>query len=355
MLPRSGKPGFGRAGILTISGWRAEWSFPAAPRTCFRFPNSGRRYEALLGYPNTHQLYSYPPHGLFLAVPFGLLSYPAAFILWDTLTLAFFVWAARPFYSDRIPWWVAIFCPASLICLSFGQYGLLTSGLFLLAFRGSGLAAAALTFKPQIGFLVAPRALMNRRQLTVTVCATAAIVALSALVFGIDSWLSWFTEILPHQLSRVSSTEHGLLGKQVTPALAYGLWGQLTFAGAAIYLLTKRFNVFTAATATFLISPYGFHYDMPAASLGFACLLLSKNAALWQRYFAAFAFCVPGLGLPFVSAPILLATLYAQVKSDGDSSAIVTLFPTPATTTEAGSGTRLASLLRAGRGRRRFP
>ena len=62
----------------------------------------------------------------------------------------------------------------------------------------------------------------------------------------------------------------------VTPLLAYNFAGWAVFAIAAIILLSRNFNVFTAASATFLISPYGFHYDMTVVCVGFGVLLFEE-------------------------------------------------------------------------------
>ena len=263
------------------------------------------------------QIYSYPPSGLFIALPFGLLPYPVAFIAWDVVTLAFFVWAARPYLSDRLPFWVAAFSPGAIICLGFGHYGLLCSGLFLWSFRGSGWAAAVLTFKPHMGILVAVQMLRDRRAFVQAVAGTLILVALSLAVFGWQAWVDFVTVSLRIQLGRLGSEDLAFLQMQVTPAAGYGLIGQPIFGGLAILLLTRCFNVFTAATATFLIAPYGFHYDMPAACLGLAFVLAHRfdEMPLWQRIAAALAFCVPGLTVigTWLSPPLLLGGLYVQV------------------------------------------
>jgi hypothetical protein len=295
------------AARMTLRGHAAE---------VFDIASFQAAFKAMLGVGSTVQIYSYPPHALFLAVPVGAMPYPAALILWDGATLAFFLWAARPFIAQGVPWWVAALSPASLICLGFGQYGLLTSALFLLAFRGSGLSAALLTIKPHIGFLVAVRMLRDRRALLMAVTATIALIGASALVFGREAWVQFLTESVPYQLSRVASADATVRGMQVTPAFTYGFAGQVVFAAAAIFFLTRCFNLFTAATATFLIAPYGFHYDMPAACLGFAYLLATRDLPLAEKALLAIAFCVPGLvgGMEWVASPFLLLGLYVQTR-----------------------------------------
>jgi hypothetical protein len=73
-------------------------------------------------------------------------------------------------------------------------------------------------------------------------------------------------------------------------ASGYGIPSQVAFGLAAAVLLVRNFNVFTAATATFL--PYGFHYAMPVVCLGFATLIVTRWDVLpsWQKVVACLAF-----------------------------------------------------------------
>ena len=99
----------------------------------------------------------------------------------------------------------------------------------------------------------------------------------------------------------------------VGPAVGYGFGGWAIFAGAALYLLSRHVSVFSAATAALLVSPYGFHYDMPVASLGFLLALYLEKSPLRTLAFAA------ALMLPvvvrfgaWIAPPILLLALWAQ-------------------------------------------
>jgi len=63
-----------------------------------------------------------------------------------------------------------------------------------------------------------------------------------------------------------------------------------------------------------LISPYGFHYDMPVVCLGLIVLLLRewRTMAPWQTLVCALAFLSPiivAVGTWFVP-PLLLAALF---------------------------------------------
>ena len=272
-------------------------------------------------FPNAEILqfnFTYPPHSLFLFAPFGLLPPDVAFVVWDAVSLGAFYLAARPLMPKGIPAFVAVLSPATLICLEFGQTGLISSALFLVAARGSGLAGASLTFKPHVGSLVAPALLLRSRMafLTAVLC-TVALIVLSAVLFG--RWADFLQHAVSYQgdlLAQGSRNIWYITG--MTPMIGYGLKGLLIYGIVAAIVLSRNFNVFTAATATFLISPYGFHYDMPAACLGFAVLLYSywKDVPHWQTGVAALAFLSPiivSYGAWWIP-PILLLGLFVQTQ-----------------------------------------
>jgi len=262
--------------------------------------------------------YPYPPHALFLAIPLSLLPLPVAYWGWQAFSAAFFYIAARPYAPTNFPKILAILTPAALISVGFGQVGLFFGALWLFAFNGSALAAGALTFKPHLGFLVACEA-ARRKEVLRVVAVAIAMVGLSAALFGIDAWRAWLTEAVVHQVGDLAGRDYtNWYNKMTTPFLGFGIVGWFFFAAAAIGLLFMRFDVFTAATASFLIAPYGFHYDMSVVCLGFGLLLFSKRATMapWQTFIVALGFLVPlivGLGTWF-APPLLLAGLYVQVK-----------------------------------------
>lgn len=264
-------------------------------------------------------LFLYPPHALFLAVPVSYLPVRVAFWGWQALTAAMFYLAARPWLPPNFPKLLAVLTPAALITVGFGQVGFFFGALWLWAFNGSPTAAALLTFKPHLGFLVAIEA-ARRRQFLLTGAIVAAILALSVLVFGIGSWQAWLNEALAVQVRDLAPRNYGAwLNKMTTPYIGYGVVGWAVFAAAAVALLVQRFDVFTAATASFLIAPYGLHYDMTVVCLGFGVLLFARWRSMpaWHAFVAALAFLSPllvGLGT-WLAPPILLAGLYVQTRN----------------------------------------
>jgi alpha-1,2-mannosyltransferase len=263
-------------------------------------------------------VFLYPPHTLFLAVPLSYLPLRVAFWGFQAVSAATFYFAARPYLPPNFPRVLSILTPAALISIGFGQVGYLFGALWLWAFSGSPIAAAALTFKPHLGMLVAGEA-ARRRTILVTSAITVAILGLSVAVFGLEPWRAWVNDALALQVGDLAPRNYAFwLTKMTTPYIGYGLVGWFLFAAAAVALLSRSFNVFTAATASFLIAPYGFHYDMTVVCLGFGVLLFRSWRELppWETFAAAFAFLSPllvGLGT-WVVPPLLLVGLFVQTR-----------------------------------------
>lgn len=266
--------------------------------------------SALYGSPTT-VWFPYPPHALFLYLPFAPLPFHAAWAVFNFYGLALFMLAARPYLPKGFHPLLAICTPAVIICVLFGQTGLVVGALWLWAFRGRWQAVALLTFKPHLGILSALS--LSRRTLLPTVILAGAIVAASMAVFP-EWWLQ-----LPGQVFR-QSEQVGQRARWeyigVGPAIAYGFVIWPAFAAAALYLLARDLNVWSAATAALLVSPYGFHYDMPVASLGFA-LALYKEQSVPRILLLTLALWLPALVQfgAWLAPPILLGALWAQTSA----------------------------------------
>lgn len=263
--------------------------------------------------------FPYPPHVLFFSVPLSFLPLTVSFFLWQAISAALFCIAARRHLPAGISPILAVLTPSAVVNVTYGQNGLLLGALWLFAFRGSALSAALLTVKPHIGFLVAVE--MIRRKLVLrTSLIAVGLIGVSAALFGLGAWHASLTNAATSQFSLITSGKYpNWFVQMTTPFVGYGYLGWFLFAVAAGVLLTRCFNVFTAATATFLISPYGFHYDMTVVCLGFGVLLFERWRSMpsWHAFVCALAYLSPMLvraGTWFVP-PILLLGLYAQTIS----------------------------------------
>ncbi|TZG25180.1 glycosyltransferase family 87 protein [Sphingomonas montanisoli] len=292
--------------------------------------------------------YSYPPQSLIPAALLALLPYPVALATWLTATMGLFVLAARPFMRG-LPLWMAVLTPGALINVWAGQYGLLAGALWLFAFAAidqrqgrAGLSAALLTVKPHLGLLI-PIIWIARRRWTalgVAVAATLAIVAVSALIFGMDIWTDYLTKAPATQGAILDAPGDQLYFRLMPTTLvalrgfppSFGVVGQIATAVAALALLWRaRYAAagdlaFIAATATFLILPYAFDYDMTVAALGFGLTLATRwrRLAAWEAPLLCVAYLLPGRMIAFGAVPvgiaplILLGALWVQVRHATD-------------------------------------
>jgi len=245
--------------------------------------------------------YSYPPVTLLYTWLFALLPYPVAWLGWLAGTGALFWRAARPYLRDAgLPGWVAILAPAAVVNLWAGHYGFLVGALWLFAWRLlpsrpalAGVLIGLMVVKPHLA-LLAPLVLMWRREwIAIAGAASTALglVALSAAIFGAELWITWLTDTARLQAAMVDDVGAFYLTMMPTLTPALALVGVPTLAAAivqavvgtaAVVLLLRRLPHdsgeagLATATATFLVLPYAFAYDMTAA--GLAGLILFRRS-----------------------------------------------------------------------------
>jgi hypothetical protein len=262
-------------------------------------------------------IFPYPPIALFLFLPFALLPYLTAYLTWTVATSAFFYWCAKPHFRDGLPPILSIMTPAAISCLAFGQTGLLFGGLWLLAFQGKWAAVALMTFKPHLG-LLSILSLRSRRALLNAVIMVVMLLLVSVLLFGPTLWQAFVEHSVEHAAKITTMKRWQFAG--VAPAFGYGFWGWIPFAAAGALLLVRNINVFTAATASFLISPYGFNYDMPVVCVGFGLAIFGhwRDMPVRHRIPMAIGFLSPAIAMSgtWWIPPLLLWALWVQVQYD---------------------------------------
>jgi alpha-1,2-mannosyltransferase len=261
---------------------------------------------------NAHN-YSYPPVTLLYTWLFALLPYPVALFVWLGGTGALFWRAARPYLGDvGLPAWVALIAPASLVNLWAGHYGFLIGALWLGAWSVlprrpalAGVLIGLMVVKPHLAVL-APLVLLWRREWTAIAAAALTVVAtvgLSLILFGPALWATYLTDTAIVQAAMVDDVGAFFLSMMPTlmPALAVlgvpvavaGIVQALAAAAAVAALLKwlpsdSRKAGLAAATATFLVLPYAFSYDMTAAGLA-GMILLRASITGRPRWFVAAA------------------------------------------------------------------
>ena len=266
----------------------------------------------LLGGGLRFHLFSYPPATLLYAWLFALLPYPVAWIAWLAGTGALFMLAARPYLRDAgLPMWLAILAPASVVNLWAGHYGFLIGALWLFAWSNlarrpalAGMLVGLMVVKPHLALLM-PIVLAWRRQWTAFAAATLTmlgLVGLSAALFGPSLWITYLTDTAEMHAVMVDDvgTFFLMLMPTLTPALSIlgvpvlaATIVQAAAALGAIFLLLRhmpgddRRDALATATATFIVLPYGFAYDMTV--VGLAALILFREKAQDRPAWFAFA------------------------------------------------------------------
>lgn len=302
--------------------------------------------RGLFGEIDRHN-YSYPPVTFPIASLLSLLPYWAALAVWTVGTASLFVWAARPWWPKRAgPAWFAILTPAAIVNIWAGHYGFLLGTLYLLGWRKldesprlAGIYFGLMLIKPHLAVLI-PLALLIRRKWEAFAWATATITALVAVTTAVYGWEAWHAFLF-----RTSGVQLGLIDAQhsffglmstspITAVLAIGgSWAvaiavYIAIASATLLMVVKaatsrvstRELAFLVATATFLVLPYSFNYDLTVVMIGALWLLTREQLDTGDQRLAMYGFLAPqfgmvlaGLGLPMM--PLMLFGLaYVQFR-----------------------------------------
>ncbi len=250
----------------------------------------------LLGPIRSLRPFAYPPSALLVLAPLSVLPFWWAYAVWMTGTAIAFMTAALAVTPQR-PWLAGLLIlapPATVLVFVAGQSSFLIGALGLgalamldrrpwLAGVLLGLAAA---FKPTL-LVMAPLALIaggSWKALASAALAGVALVAASAVCFGIEPWLAWLAALPRFQVQTLHDT--GVLKGVVTPAsvaIQLGLDGAMAmalrglFAVLAIAAVAVTFNrtrdltlrIVALFGSAFPITPYAMGYDtsllLPAA------------------------------------------------------------------------------------------
>lgn len=257
---------------------------------------------SIFGQHTGSHIFSYPPHGLFLILPFGYVPYLYSYVLWSGVTLGLYLLAVGlPDWSrSRILY--ALLAPTTLLVINFGQTSLLGGALFLAGMRlvdrhpvYAGVLLGLLSFKPQLGLLI-PFALLAGRLWVPLVAASstvAVMVAWSLLVGGFNLWGIFFEQaVLSSSVVLLERGSGFFINMMFTPFISARLLHlevstgyaiQYVFAAVALISVAWSFwrgrdrniQIAILATATFLVSPYIFNYDF-ALLLGALILLFER-------------------------------------------------------------------------------
>jgi hypothetical protein len=173
----------------------------------FDYPAFAGAQLALFGPDNCPLIphFYYPPTFLFILFPLGFMPYLIAFVVWNLVTLLFYLGAVYAIVPRRAALFAALtpfFVPVNI---DFGHNGFVTAALvgFSLVFaeKRPWLSApflGLLTYKPQLGLLFPPALLVARnwRALAGAMATTGLLAGGATLAFGEQGWLSFIDAML---------------------------------------------------------------------------------------------------------------------------------------------------------------
>lgn len=258
-----------------------------------------------------------PPTALLLFWLVGWMSFKWAYFAWILVSVAVFSVLVTRLFGVRIAA-ISMLSPASLSGVILGQSSMLFGGMTYASFHLPALAGGALlgvvaAMKPQL-VLMAPLALLVRREWTMLAGMIAGALAAALLVTAIDAtlWQDWLNS-LPAVRETMTS---GKASSMITPAGRAEYYGlpQLPFliAGLAVGAVAvvvaarrveKDILVGLITAASLAASPYAHVHDTIA--LIPACALLMLRGQWWAAVPAALMF----VGWPDLVTLSLLAGL----------------------------------------------
>jgi hypothetical protein len=263
---------------------------------------------AAFGHPLIANPWIYPPTILPLGLLLSRIPVPAAFLLWDFVSLAAMILLLRRCGLSSV---AAVLCaasPAELLDLIYGQYGGITGCLMFAALMMSearpvlaGVLLGLVTIKPQAG-LAAPFALLARRNwraLAAGFCMFGALAVLPVFWLGPDCWLWLFTRV-GGVARRIADAPFGsgyqLTGISVFWMLrSFGCDVAVSYAGqiaaallsiTAVYRLwrtkhlERRAVVALTMLLTLFITPYGYSVDLVGYSIALVTLAPARGGGM---------------------------------------------------------------------------
>jgi len=251
----------------------------------------------------------YPPQYDLFVAPFAQIPLWAAYTLFVTSTLVFFLFVLRALARRDFTLLLVVLFPTVLLTAGDGQNGFLTAGLLGLVCLCleerpivAGLALGAMVIKPHFAIAFALYVILRRCW---TAAAAAGIVVLASsafctIVFGTHIWAGLIqsnqdnivllkdgTFPLYRMISFYSAlstaglpSSVAFLGQAIVAVTALGGISFVAYRGAS-----SRIGLGLTAMLSVCISPYAFDYDFPIFGIGLALMLpvLREAASVRER------------------------------------------------------------------------
>jgi alpha-1,2-mannosyltransferase len=302
-----------------------------------------------------YQYFYYPPVFLLICALLAKLPYLPAFIVFQALTVPLYLFVGRRTLNEMSPAGLLglIAFPAVFWSIGLGQNAFLTAALFggglLLIDRRpvlAGLLFGALCYKPHFGLLIPVALAAGGRWRAFAAAATsaAALILLSVIVFGWQSWQDYLTVFANSNATYGSGyidlaafiTPYGamlLLGSGA--GAAYAVQGAATLFAIGLVGFVWRKNLSQPLRATALLAatliavPVALIYDEMLAAIAIAWLVRAGQTdgfLPWEKAILAMIFIAPlisrNLGMPthiplaIVASAALLGLIVSRVRME---------------------------------------
>jgi alpha-1,2-mannosyltransferase len=233
-------------------------------------------------------IWSYPPHFLLFTWPFALMPYMTAYVVYCVAGLIVYLAVVTDGQrrADHIV--LLILAPAATVNIWCGQNGfwttaLLAGGLIQLDRRSilAGVLFGILSIKPQLGVLLPLMLALTGRWRTIAAAVMTILILpmLTSLAFGPSVWAAYVNDAMPVQTKVFLRDYENFMTHMPTvfmnarvagSSLPVAAWLQalLSLASivAVVWTFWRRRDVDLSnallVTATFLVTPYAFNYDM---------------------------------------------------------------------------------------------
>lgn len=242
----------------------------------------------------------YPPTYFLVVYPLSWFSYVTSFVFFMLTSLGLYIFSAWRILPTKTVLLPLLAFPPVLINVMYGQNGLLTASLALLALHDipkyplrAGIWIGLLSIKPHLGVLLPLALIIGGHWRTFLSAATTCclFVGLSIFCFGVLPWQEFITSLGQARewlesgrlaTNRMISVFAVIRQAGGTLNLAYAghILVALSFllAFIQVWRRTQDHNLRSAAlaVATLTISPYIFEYEL--IWLGIAILMLTRHA-----------------------------------------------------------------------------
>ncbi|HEX3915901.1 MAG TPA: glycosyltransferase family 87 protein [Caulobacteraceae bacterium] len=250
---------------------------------------TGLRPAVALGYTN-------PPTFLPLLVPFGLIPYQTAYVLWSGLSSVALVWASAGLVR---PGWAVVILPLTipvLVAAALGQSVLLAVSAFIFGVLqldrsprlAGALFAVAACIKPQL-MILSPLLLVGNWSAMRAAIVTGLLLVIASLPFGPRHWIEWFAQMpgFVHTVQGLAAAHRFPMVSLLGPDLPLAAKAVVIGSGLAFALWCSRRSpaeqIIGVICGSLCLTPYDARPDLVALAPSGLAWLLAANASWTKR------------------------------------------------------------------------